>query len=73
MRTETYYCDRCKCTITDIVYQLSCTATAINCSSFELAQEASAQSIRQSLARQICEKHLCRDCKNTLTDGLFVV
>ena len=73
MKVETYYCDRCKCTIHDIVFQLSCTATAIDHAPLGVVQEAAAQNIRQSMARQLSEKHLCRDCRHALTDGIFIV
>lgn len=73
MKTETYYCDRCKKQIPDIVYTLSCTASTIGDPDLDTLREATAQTVRASAAKLTGERHLCRACKDKLTDGIFIV
>lgn len=63
----TYTCDKCHKKITDVVYSLFCYATTVS----EMPSlETVTQNIRQNLAE---EKHLCRECKESITDGEFIV
>ena len=75
MRTEkreiTYHCDRCGKKINDVVFYLRCYAEPVNGGN---TVETACQNITQN-ARTLFheEKHLCRKCKNILTDGIFLL
>lgn len=73
MKTETYYCDRCKKQIQNIVYHLSCTATTLCDPDLDTLREVAAQNVRNTASKQTGERHLCRACKDKLTDGVFLV
>lgn len=74
MKTEkreiTYSCDRCKKEIDDVVFYLRCYAEPVNGgNTVETARQNIAQNTKIMFEG---EKHLCRKCKNLLTDGLFI-
>lgn len=73
MKTEIYYCDKCKQQIFDIVYTLSCNAATVGNPPVAAMRKAAEQNIHQSASSQIGEKHLCAQCKDALTDGIFIV
>lgn len=72
MKKTTYKCDRCGAEITDVVYTLTCYAEDLNrgpCGG--ISGEVVRQNHRQN--NVTTERHLCGECKDELTDGLFIV
>lgn len=75
MKKTIFYCDRCGKEIDDIVFSVTCYAEDVNpgpfgCVSGEVAQ----QNARQNLATTAGKvRHLCRKCKDEITDGIFIV
>lgn len=73
MKTVMYYCDKCGERITDVVYKLTCYAKPV-IGTGRLDQDVADQNHRQNRAEQDhLSRHLCRRCKNAITDGLFIV
>ncbi len=74
MRHIKYTCDKCGKEIEGVMYILTCYAEDVppmpggGCS-FEVA----AQNTRQNLLRQNEDRHLCKACKDAITDGIFIV
>lgn len=75
MKIAKFYCDKCHRDICGVVYTLTCTAsiTGPRSATLEEMKAAATQNIRQSNADQRGAVHICRDCKDDLTDGLFIV
>ena len=75
MKKTVYKCDRCGADIVDVVYSLTCYAEDLCPGPVGgMACEVVLQNFQQNLTLQaIGERHLCRKCKNEITDGLFVV
>lgn len=72
----TYVCDKCGEDIADVAYTLTCYAEDVNQSPEDTAwgmssAEVANQNIKQNFAR--VERHLCRACKDAITDGVFIV
>ena len=59
---EHFYCDKCKEEIADTVYTLRCNAFAVGYENSSV----------QSTASAIQEKQLCEECKDKITDGIFI-
>lgn len=74
MRVTTCTCDRCGKPITGgTVYKLTCYAEDVIGRPF-LSADAAEQNIRQNTVIMANgEKDLCQECKDALTDGLFIV
>ena len=77
MKKTTFCCDRCGEEITDIAYTLTCygevvpSATKLN---YEDFMEKQAHNERQNKAlADGTDRHLCRKCKDEITDGIFIV
>lgn len=75
MKKTIYTCDRCGNEIPDVIYTLTCYAEDVNLGLFggvsaEVAQQNTKQNQRLMTSM---EKHLCRKCKDELTDSLFLV
>ena len=75
MKKTIYKCDRCHEEIQDVVYTITCYAedlcpgTVGGCSG-----EVVRQNCRQNVHLQMTkDRHLCRKCKDEITDGIFVV
>lgn len=73
MKRVTYECDKCGQPIVDVVYKLTCYAHPV-IDTGRLDIDSAEQNHRQNRAEQDHEsRHLCRACKDKLTDGLFIV
>lgn len=72
MKKTTCFCDRCGNEITDgTVYKLTCYAEGVNGG---LTTSAAAQNVNQNMKlMNVEQKELCQECKDALTDGLFIV
>ena len=74
MRKTTCICDRCKKEITDgVIYTLTCYAEDVNSKAIGASAETVQQNMTQNLRRMQGDAELCRECKDALTDGLFIV
>lgn len=76
MKKEIYICDKCGKELTDVVYTLTCFADDISSTDGRIKSEVANQNMRQNLELALWgerKKHLCGECKDTLTDGLFIV
>lgn len=74
MQLIRYTCDKCGKQITDTVFTLTCYAKDINLTPADGCTYATAMhNDRQNAAIQREERHLCRGCKDTITDGVFIV
>lgn len=74
MKKVTYTCDRCGEEIEGVLYELECWAEDLEPGPYGGSfAEAVQQNMSQNLARQRYTRHLCARCKDTLTDGLFIV
>ena len=67
-------CDRCGNSIDDVIYTLTCYAEDVTPGPFGgISAAVAAQNTEQNLRRMASvEKHLCGNCKDALTDGLFI-
>lgn len=73
MKQTKWICDKCGEEITDVVYSLTCYAQDVTPAALGMVStEVAAQNMRQNLCSS-AEAHLCRKCKNTITDGVFIV
>lgn len=75
MKKTICFCDRCGEEIVDIVFTVTCYAEDLNPGPFGgVAAEVVQQNSRQNHAIMDTEiRHLCRKCKDEITDGIFVV
>ena len=75
MRKIICFCDRCGEEIPDVIYTLTCyceTAPGVNPA--EYVPALISQNERQNAARSGgIDRHLCRSCKDEITDGVFIV
>lgn len=72
MKLTKWFCDRCKREINGVVYTLSCYAHDAQPAPFGLSAEAANQNVTQNRSG-VAERHLCKACKDDLTDGVFIV
>jgi hypothetical protein len=75
MKKTTYCCDKCGEEIPDVVYVLSCYAySAEPGNSAAHFGELNDQNTRQNAAMAGgVDRHLCRKCKDKITDGIFIL
>ena len=75
MKKTIFCCDRCGEEITDVVYDLSCYAyPVVPADASKYIEELDAQNTRQNKAKAGGgDRHLCRKCKDEITDGVFIV
>ncbi len=75
MKKTIYSCDRCGEKITDIVFTVTCYAEDLHPGPYGgVAGEVVRQNCRQNQAIMETEiRHLCRKCKDEVTDGIFIV
>ena len=72
MKVTKFICDKCGKEITGVVYSLTCYAQVLpGEDAAKVVEEAAAQNVRQSGLH--AEAHLCRECKDEITDGVFIV
>lgn len=71
MKMTKWICDSCQREISGVVYTLTCYAEDIR-PQIGISAEAAAQNVRQNL-KSSAARHLCRPCKDKITDGMFVV
>lgn len=72
MKKTTYFCDRCGEEIATIVFTVTC-----------YAEDLRPRMVDGAVTRQNCQqnqtimeeetRHLCRQCKDAITDGIFIV
>lgn len=73
MKKTFCFCDRCGKEITDVIYTLTCYADDV-INGIGIFSKAGEQNLRQNMVKaQGMEKELCQECKDALTDGLFIV
>lgn len=73
MRVSICTCDRCGKEITDgVVYSLTVYAEDVH-ERCGLSVKAAMQNMTQNAALALNSKDLCEECKDDLTDGLFIV
>lgn len=70
MKKVTYFCDKCGAEITEVVYELNCWAEDLT---GDACNEVSRHNMAQNMVKQKYTRHLCKTCKDELTDGLFIV
>ena len=75
MKKVIYKCDRCGDEIDDVAYTLTCYAEDLCPGPVGgVSGEVVIQNHRQNMHLQtIGERHLCRKCKDEITDGVFVI
>lgn len=75
MKKITFVCDRCGTQIEDVVFAITCYAEDLNPGPYGgVASDVIQQNSRQNITLSaIGERHLCRKCKDEITDGVFVV
>lgn len=75
MKITTYSCDRCGEKIDDIVFTLTCYAEDLNPGPYGGVEgEVVRQNCRQNISISGGGvRHLCRKCKDEITDGIFIV
>ena len=66
-------CDKCGKPITDVFYKLTCYAEEVNPNSTNQSSEVMMQNFKQNMAQNGEERHLCRVCKDAVTDGVFIL
>lgn len=72
MKEIRYTCDRCGKEIKDTLYTLTCYAENVQPDFLgRVSTEVAVQNMRQNMAQ--AERHLCKACKDELTDGVFIV
>lgn len=75
MKHIKYTCDKCGQEIEGVMYTLTCYAEDVNPSpTGRISTEAAVQNVKQNGAK-ITEqdRHLCRSCKDAITDGIFIL
>ena len=75
MRLTTWICDKCKREIKDVVYTLNCFAEDATPDPLgRISAEAATQNTMQNMALSgRASRHLCKDCKDKITDGVFIM
>ena len=74
MKHTKYTCDKCGKEIEDVVYTLTCYAEGTQALQFgAVYSEVLRQNAAQNFAKQQEERHLCKTCKDAITDGIFIV
>ena len=74
MKRVIYTCDRCGNEISGVKYTLTCYAEDIvQIGNGGCSADVAMQNSKQNFAIQSQEAHLCKDCKDKLTDGVFIV
>lgn len=74
MKKTIFCCDRCGEEITDVVYDLTCYAYPVNPEdTSKYIEELEEQNSRQNKKTGRGDRHLCRKCKDEITDGVFLV
>ena len=74
MKKIIFCCDRCGEQIPDIVFTVTCYAEDLNPGPYGgVAGEVVQQNCRQNVSTSAGVRHLCRKCKDEITDGIFIV
>ena len=73
MKHTKYTCDKCGKEIEGVMYTLTCYAEDVIPLHYGgITLEAASQNNRQNTAHDQ-ERHLCKACKDAITDGIFIV
>ena len=76
MKKTIFCCDRCHEEIQDIVYTITVYGDAVPGATVRLENytEMQTNNERQNAAlAEGADRHLCRKCKDEITDGIFIV
>ena len=71
MKKTTYTCDKCGKEILDVVFSFTCYAMDVAEGTY-MSEEVQIQNTTQNYSDSK-QKHLCRECKDEITDNLFIV
>lgn len=73
MKHIKYTCDRCGEEIEGVMYTLTCYAEDLPKGCGRLSKEVIEQNTAQNRASQDEKRHLCKACKDAITDGIFIL
>lgn len=74
MKNITWICDRCGEEITGVVYTLTCFAHDATPDPLGwTSDEARTHNLNANLSERREDRHLCKKCKDAVTDGVFIV
>lgn len=73
MKHIKYTCDRCGEEIEGVMYTLTCYAEDVPMSPSGIYTEMAVQNSKRNLAKLSEDRHLCKACKDAITDGIFVL
>lgn len=73
MKHIKYTCDKCGKKIEGVMYTLTCYAEDLPQGCGRLSTEVLEQNTAQNRASQGEKRHLCKACKDTITDGIFIL
>lgn len=75
MKKTIYCCDRCGEEIQDMVYTITCYVEPVqSADSGKHFLEMVGQNLNQNMMlEENKNRHLCRKCKDEITDGVFIV
>ena len=66
-------CDKCGEEIKDIYYSLTCFAVCLPGEDPVKHFDAAVKNVAESKRIETDERHLCRTCKDAITDGIFIL
>ena len=76
MKKTIFCCDKCGEEINDVVYTLTCYGETVQNGRLRLEDYDAmlTQNMKQNMATaDSVDRHLCRKCKDEITDGIFIV
>lgn len=74
MKRVVYTCDKCGKEIPDVVYTLSCMASVVDgINPAKYVAELCVQNGPTNKMLQEGARHLCKSCKDKITDGVFIL
>ena len=74
MKHIKYTCDKCGEEIEGVMYTLTCYAEDVPPDPFGgHSFEVATQNTKQNIARTSADRHLCKACKDAITDGIFIL
>lgn len=72
MKQTKWICDRCNKEISGVVYTVTCYAELLPGENpAKHIELVATQNMKQSASHR--EAHLCQECKDAITDGIFIV
>ena len=73
MKRVIYTCDKCGEEIEGVMYTLTCYAEDIPQRRGRISEEVMEHNIAQNMASMSNKRHLCKACKDAITDGIFIL